>query len=217
MSHHFPGPKRSARTRDVISMLLAAAALLWLGSQVLGFGSELGAGDLIGGYLVVSVLAVFVVLRTGDDHDAKSRIALLISALAIPALVISLGQFWSGLDPEAGADARGFPSPLRWPPVVVAGLVLCALGPRRFLDVPRWLLLLACLVTTGWLFAYLCPSIAGEWCSPRTGPAEFLPQGLQAIGGGDSGLDVQDKLLWAPLVAWTAVILVGRIRFLRAG
>ena len=215
MKDHTPTSSQTSRALGVVALLLTVVSLLWYGSQVLRFGFAFDMVDLIGGYFAVSCIAVLIVLRTEGNRVGESGFLFLVCALAIPAFVLFSGQFLSTFDPRSGVGDRVFPYLLRGLFLGAAGTTLFAIGPRRFLDIPRWLLVLACIVTAGWLFVYACPSIVREWYGTRSAPSELFPEGMLMFDRRNPERGIQGQMLFASAVAWLVVIIVGRIRYRR--
>ena len=207
---------QTSRGFAITALLLIAVSLLWYVSQVVQFGFALDMVDLIGGYFLLSCIAVVMVLRLEGDRVGESGFLFLACALAIVASALFLGQFLSTFDPFYRVSARLYPYLLRG--IFLGGAVttLIALGPRRFFDFPRWLLVLAGLVTVGWLFVYSCPSVVREWYGTRLDPSELFPQGMLVFSRRNPERGIQGQMLFASLVAWLVAIIMGRSRYRRA-
>ena len=207
---------RTSRGLAITALVLAAVSLLWYGSQIAQFGFAFDMVGLIGGYSLLSCIAIAMVLRTEGNRAGGSAFLFLACALAIPASALFLGQLLSTFDPFYRVSDRLFPYLLRGLFLGAAVSTLFTLGPRRFFDFPRWLLALACLVTAGWLFVYACPSIVREWYGTRAAPSELFPEGLLTFSHPNPERSIQGQMLFASVVTWLVVIVVGRTRYRRA-
>ncbi len=217
MSDHTRTLPQTSRALGVVALALTAVSLFWYGSQVLKFGFAFDMVDLIGGYFAVSCIAVMMASRTEGCRGGGSGFIFLVCALSIPAFVVFSGQFLSTFDARSGVSDRVFPYLLRGLFWGAAGTTLFALGPRRFLDIPRWLLMLACLITAGWLFVYGCPSIVRGWYGTRTAPSEIFPEGMLVLARRNPERGIQGQMFFASAAAWLVAIIVGRIRYRRSG
>lgn len=213
MNDHTATSLKTSRASGVIALLLVSVSLLWYGGQVLRFGFAFDMVDLIGGYFVISSIVVLILMRTEENRVGESRFLFLACVLAIPAFGLFLGQFLSAFDPRSGVGDQVYPYLLRGLFLSAAGTTLFALGPRRFLDIPRWLLILACLATAGWLFVYACPSIVREWCGTRTAPSELFPEGMLIFDRRNPERVIQGQMMFTSAVAWLVTIIAGRIRY----
>ena len=215
MNDHTTTSSKTSRASGVVALLLISISLFWYGSQVFRFGFAFDMVDLIGGYFVVSCVAVLIFMRTEGNRVGESGFLFIVCVLTISAFVIFSGQFLSTFDPRSGVGDQVFPYLLRGLFLGTAGATLFALGPQRFLNIPRWLLILVCLVTAGWLFVYACPSIVREWYGTRTAPSELFPDGMLIFDRKNPERGIQGQMLLASTVAWLVAIIVGRIRYRR--
>ena len=169
--------------------------------------------DLLRVYFALTCIALVMLMRTEPKRAVESRFLFLVCALAIPVSALFLGKFLSTLDPFYKVGHRLSPYLLRGLFLGAAVTTIVALRPRRFFAVPRWLLVLVCLVTAGWLFVYACPSIIREWYGTRTAPSELFPKGMLIFDRANPERDIQEVTLFASVIAWLAMIVVGRIRY----
>lgn len=223
--HQASSMSSNSREWTVVSLLLTITSLVWYGDQVYRFGFAYDQVDLIGGYFLVSCIAVLVVLLTAENRVGENGFLFLVCALSILAVVRFSGQLLLTFDPRsvsALVSSRSAVSDREWQ-FLTRGLfwgaactTLLVLGPRRFLDIPRWLLVATCLVTAGWLFVYACPSIVREWYGTRTEPSELFPDGLLWLPHKNPERRIQGQMFFASVVSWLVVIVVGRIRYRRS-
>jgi hypothetical protein len=210
-----PHPPTS-RGLAVIALLTIGLSLLWYLSQVVKFGVAFDMIDFIGGYFVLSGIAVAVALRSDSSRVSESGFLFLACALAMSATALFLGQFLSTFDPFYKVGGQLFPYLLRGLFLGAAVTTLLALGPRRFFRIPRWLLILTCLVIAGWLFVYACPSIVREWYGTRGEPSELFPKGMLIFSRRNPEREIQGQMLFASAIALLVTIVVGRVRHRRA-
>lgn len=192
----------------IIALILIGLSLLWYVGQVLQFGFLFDQIDLIGGYFLLSGVALIVVLWKKADQVSKNGFLFLVCALTISATVLFLGKFLSTFDPFHRVNHKDpLAYLLRGLLLSAAATTLFALGPRRFFRFPKWLLILTCLVISGWLFVYACPSIVREWYGTRTdGGMLILPYRNPERG-------IQGFMLAASAVMFLITIIVGRVNY----
>lgn len=206
------------RTTSIVALVLMSLSLLWYGSQVIQFGvPTVAVVDLLGAYFVLNVIALFALIRSEVNRIGLNRFLFFVCAINIPVFALFLGQFLSTFDPFYRVGHELYPYLLRGLFLGASATTLMALGPTRFFRFPRWILVVAVIVTAGWLFVYACPSVVREWYGTRTAPSELFPEGILIFRHPNPERDIQGQMLFASAVAWLVVIIVGRIRYRRAG
>jgi hypothetical protein len=190
--------------------------LLFYLSEVVQFGFAFSTFDLIGGYFLVCCCALAMLLKAARSQMAESGFLFAVCALAIPASALFLGWFLSTFDPFYRVSERPFVYLVRGLFLAASLTTLLALRPPRFFKIPRWLIVLTCLVTAGWLFVYACPSIVREWYGTRTAPSDLFPKGMLMLSRANPERGIQAQMLLASAAAWLATVIVGRILYRRA-
>lgn len=199
----------------IVALVLVGCSVLWYLDQVVRFGIDFDAIDLIGAYFIACGVALVQALRDKTERMTQSRFAFVVCTLSIPASALFFGQFLSAFDPRSGVNSI-FPYLLRATLLGGAAATLFVLRPARYFLVPRWLLVLVGVVTAGWLFAHACPSIIREWYGTRGEPNEIFPKGMLILPSKNPERGVRNWMLFFAAVSWTGLIVAGRACFLRA-
>lgn len=209
-----PRPTTSSATA-VVALLLIGGSVVWYLNEVAQFGFAFDIIDLLGGYFIVTGIGVALSLGVPRACLGRHSSFAAVSALAILASVLFLGQFLSTFDPFHRVGDRPFPYLIRALFFAAAIATALVLPPRHFFRIPAWPLGLGTLVAASWLFVYACPSIVREWYGTRTAPSALFPDGLLLFDRPNPERAIQRPLLIATVLAWVVLVVVGRIRALR--
>jgi hypothetical protein len=191
-------------------------------SSVIGLITGLfGIGNLIGLLLLYSALHIGKVNKSWPQlQDASPTIPgaptvtdivsggfrCALCAVLMYASVLALGHFISTFDPHNRVWFLPIAYLVRGIVLAVAVTLVVVLDPRRCFLFPRWLLNASGLFLGLWMFAYACPSGIRAWCSFGTGV--FMSKNPERR--------VQADMLLVATVAFLALIIVGRVRFIQA-
>lgn len=147
------------------------------------------------------------------DRLSNNKCLFVLCCVNIVVLPLFLGQFLSTFDPFYRVSHVPQAYIIRALFLGVSFTTLLFLKPSRFFRFPRWLLIVTCVITAGWLFVYAFPSVIRDYYV--AGWMEISGEKVRVLSRPNPERAIQRQMLLLSASFWFALILSGRFRFNR--